>query len=341
MVVKIGINGFGRLGRMVCRAAFESEENDIEVVAINDPFIDYQYMVYMFKYDSTQGGFKGEVSHTEDGKFVINGREITTSMHRNPELIEWEKAGVEYVVEASGMFTSEERALKHMTGGAKKVIITAPSSDAPMFVMGVNEDSYDARSMDVVSNASCTTNCLAPIAKIINDEYGIREGIMTSIHATTVTQNTVDGINKKSWRAGRSAMQNIIPAATGAAKTIGQIIPDLDARLTGMAFRVPMPNVSCIDFTMRLKKKAPYKEIIALMKEASQDPVMGRYVGFAEEHVVSQDFLGDTHSCVFDSKAGIALNDAFIKVVAWYDNEMGYSYRVLDLIEHMAKQQEN
>jgi len=239
------------------------------------------------------------------------------------------------------MFTSESKASKHMAGGARKVVITAPSSDAPMFVMGVNEGQYDSRSMDVVSSASCTTNCLAPIAKLLNDKFGIREGIMTTVHATTVSGNTVDGTSKRRYRDGRSAMQNIIPTATGAAKAIGQVIPDLDARLTGMAFRVPMPNVSVVDFTCRLKKKAPYKEIKALVKEASQSKKLGKIVGFVHDDVVSQDFLGDTHSCIFDSKAGIALNDAFIKVVCWYDNEVGYSHRVMDLIEHMARNEQN
>jgi len=340
-MVKIGINGFGRIGRMVCRSSFESADNDIEVVAINDPFIDLKYMVYMFKYDSTHGKFKGQVEYTDDGKLLINGKTITVSMHRNPSEIKWADAGAEYVVESSGMFTSESKASKHMAGGARKVVITAPSSDAPMFVMGVNEGQYDSRSMDVVSSASCTTNCLAPIAKLLNDKFGIREGIMTTVHATTVSGNTVDGTSKRRYRDGRSAMQNIIPTATGAAKAIGQVIPDLDARLTGMAFRVPMPNVSVVDFTCRLKKKAPYKEIKALVKEASQSKKLGKIVGFVHDDVVSQDFLGDTHSCIFDSKAGIALNDAFIKVVCWYDNEVGYSHRVMDLIEHMARNEQN
>ena len=323
---------------MVLRGSVESQDNSVEVVAINDPFIDLKYMVYMFKYDSTHGPFKGDVSASDDGKLLVNGKSITVSMCRDPAEIQWADAGAEYVIESSGLFTSQAKASKHMAGGAKKVVVTAPSSDVPMIVMGVNEDVYESSSMDVVSTASCTTNCLAPIAKLLNDKFGIREGIMSAVHATTVSQNTVDGPSKRRYRDGRSALQNIIPTATGAAKAIGQIIPDLDARVTGMAFRVPMPNVSLVDFTCRLKKKAPYKEIKKLMQEASEHPKMGKIVGYESEAIVSQDFLGDTHSCIFDAKACIALNDSFIKVVAWYDNEVGYSYRVLDVVEHMAKQ---
>ena len=341
MGIKVGINGFGRIGRMVLRGSIESEDNDIEVVAINDPFIDLKYMVYMFKYDSTHGAFTGEVSATDDGKLCINGKTITVSMLRNPEEIPWAESGAEYVVEASGLFTSQAKASKHMTGGARKVVVTAPSPDAPMIVMGVNESVYDSGSMNVVSTASCTANALGPIAKLLNDKWGIREGIVSAVHAITVSQNTVDGPSKKRWRDGRSALQNIIPTATGAAKAIGQIIPELDARVTGMAFRVPMPNVSVIDFTCRLKKKAPYKEIAKLMKDASEDGKLGKIVGYENTDIVSSDFRGDTRSCIFDAKAGIALNDSFIKVVAWYDNEVGYSHRVMDVIEHMAKQEKN
>jgi len=343
MGVKIGINGFGRIGRMICRGSVESTDNDVEVVAINDPQVDLKYMVYMFKYDSTHGPFQGEVSASDDGKLVINGKSITVSMHRNPELIQWAEAGAEYVVESSGLFTSESKARKHMTGGAKKVIVTAPSSDIPMIVMGVNEGTYEAGSMDVVSTASCTTNCLGPIAKLLNDKFGIREGIMSTVHATTASQNTVDGTSKhkRRYRDGRSALQNIVPTASGAAKAIGQIIPDLDARVTGMAFRVPMPNVSVMDFTCRLKVKAPYNEIKKLMKDASEDAKLGKIIGFEDGDVVSQDFLGDSHSCIFDSKAGIQLNDQFIKVVAWYDNEVAYSHRVMDVIEYMAEHEWN
>merc|ERR1719516_798274 len=291
----------------------------------------------MFKYDSTHGQLRGTVSHS-DGKLVINGKPITVSMCRNPEDIKWADAGAEYVVESSGVFTTMEKAGKHLEGGAKKVIISAPSADAPMFVMGVNEGKYDGKSMDVVSNASCTTNCLAPLAKIINDNFGIEEGLMTTVHATTATQKTVDGPSMKKWRDGRGAQQNIIPASTGAAKAVGKVIPDLNGKLTGMAFRVPTADVSVVDLTVRLKKKATYEDIKRTVKAASQDPELGRYMGYTEDEVVSQDFIGDTHSSIFDAKAGIALNDKFVKLVAWYDNEVGYSHRVCDLIKYIAKQ---
>jgi len=335
MVVKVGINGFGRIGRLVCRAAFDHP--DIEVVAINDPFIDLEYMVYMFKYDSTHGRHKGTVSHG-DGKLIINGKSITVSMCRDPAEIKWADAGAEYVVESSGVFTTLDKAGKHMQGGAKKVIISAPSADAPMFVMGVNEKTYDKTTMDIVSNASCTTNCLAPLAKIINDEFGIEEGLMTTVHATTATQKTVDGPSAKKWRDGRGASQNIIPASTGAAKAVGKVIPELNGKLTGMAFRVPTPDVSVVDLTVRLKKAATYDEIKQKIEAVSKDPELGRYMGYTEDEVVSQDFLGDTHSSIFDAKAGIALSDKFVKLVSWYDNECGYSHRVCDLIKYMAKQ---
>jgi len=336
MVVKIGINGFGRIGRLVCRAAFDHPE--IEVVHINDPFIDLDYMVYMMKYDSTHGKFKGTVERSSDDRLVVNGSAISVSMCRNPEEIKWGDAGAEYVVESSGVFTTQEKAAKHLAGGCKKVIISAPSADAPMFVMGVNEKSYEPGTMHVVSNASCTTNCLAPLAKIINDEFGIEEGLMTTVHATTATQKTVDGPSMKKWRDGRGAGQNIIPASTGAAKAVGKVIPDLNNRLTGMAFRVPTPNVSVVDLTVRLKKKATYEDIKNKIKLVSMDPELGRYMGYTEDEVVSQDFLGDTRSSIFDAKAGIALNEKFVKLVSWYDNEFGYSHRVCDLIKYMAKQ---
>jgi len=335
MVIKVGINGFGRIGRLVCRAAFDHP--DIEVVAVNDPFIDLDYMVYMFKYDSTHGRFKGTVS-SSDGKLIINEKAITVSMCRNPEDIKWADAKAEYVIESSGVFTTLEKAGKHMVGGAKKVIISAPSADAPMFVMGVNEGSYDKATMDIVSNASCTTNCLAPLAKIINDKFGIEEGLMTTVHATTATQKTVDGPSMKKWRDGRGASQNIIPASTGAAKAVGKVIPALNGKLTGMAFRVPTADVSVVDLTVRLKSKATYEDIKSKIKEVSEDPELGRYMGYTEDEVVSQDFLGDTHSSIFDAKAGIALSDTFVKLVSWYDNECGYSHRVCDLIKYMAKQ---
>jgi len=332
-MVKVGINGFGRIGRLVCRAAFEHDE--IDVVAINDPFIDLEYMVYMFNYDSTHGRFKGTVA-AKDGKLVINGKEITVSMERNPADIKWGAAGADYVIESSGVFTTNEKASLHMSGGAKKVIISAPSADAPMFVMGVNEDKYDAANMHVVSNASCTTNCLAPLAKIINDNFGIEEGLMTTVHATTATQKTVDGPSMKKWRDGRGASQNIIPASTGAAKAVGKVIPELNGKLTGMAFRVPTPDVSVVDLTVRLKKGASYDEIKAVIKRASDDARLGRYMGYTEDEVVSQDFIGDTRSSIFDAKAGIALSPNFVKLVSWYDNEYGYSHRVCDLVKFMA-----
>jgi len=335
MVVKVGINGFGRIGRLVCRAAFDHP--DIEVVAVNDPFIDLDYMVYMFKYDSTHGKFKGTVS-SSDGKLVINGKSIAVSMCRDPKDINWKAAGAEYVVESSGVFTTLEKAGLHMQGGAKKVIISAPSADAPMFVMGVNEDTYNKDTMHIVSNASCTTNCLAPLAKIINDAFVIEEGLMTTVHATTATQKTVDGPSMKKWRDGRGASQNIIPASTGAAKAVGKVIPALNGKLTGMAFRVPTPDVSVVDLTVKLKNKASYEEIKNKIKAVSEHPELGRYMGYTEDEVVSQDFLGDTHSSIFDAKAGIALSDTFVKLVAWYDNECGYSHRVCDLIKYMAKQ---
>jgi len=335
MVIKVGINGFGRIGRLVCRAAFEHP--DIEVVAVNDPFIDLEYMVYMFKYDSTHGRFKGTVSHG-DGQLVINGKSITVSMCRDPADIKWADAGAEYVVESSGVFTTLEKAGQHMQGGAKKVIISAPSADAPMFVMGVNETKYDKSTMDIVSNASCTTNCLAPLANIINKEFGIEEGLMTTVHATTATQKTVDGPSAKKWRDGRGAAQNIIPASTGAAKAVGKVIPELNGKLTGMAFRVPTPDVSVVDLTVRLTKPATYEEIKQKIEAVSKDPELGRYMGYTDDEVVSQDFLGDTHSSIFDAKAGIALSDKFVKLVSWYDNECGYSHRVCDLIKYMAKQ---
>merc|ERR1719308_209898 len=300
MTVKVGINGFGRIGRLVCRAAFEHP--NIEVVAINDPFIDLEYMVYMFKYDSTHGQFKGTVT-TADGKLIINGKKISVSMCRNPDEIKWGDAGAEYVVESSGVFTAKEKAALHLKGGAKKVIISAPSADAPMFVMGVNEDKYDAANMDIVSNASCTTNCLAPLAKIINDNFGILEGLMTTVHATTATQKTVDGPSMKKWRDGRGAAQNIIPASTGAAKAVGKVIPDLNGKLTGMAFRVPTPNVSVVDLTCRLTNHgASLAEIKKVVKEAAEGPMKG-ILGYTEDQVVSCDFNMDPRSSIFDAGA--------------------------------------
>jgi len=307
-------------------------------VAVNDPFIPVDYMVYMFKYDSTHGQFRGDVQ-AEDGKLVINGKAITVFCERDPTAIAWEEAGAEYVVESTGVFTTTEKASAHFTGGAKKVIISAPSSDAPMFVMGVNEDTYSP-DMKVVSNASCTTNCLAPLAKVINDNYGILEGLMTTIHATTATQKTVDGPSGKDWRGGRGAAQNIIPSSTGAAKAVGKVIPELNGKLTGMAFRVPTPDVSVVDLTVRLEKEASYADICAKLKEASESGPMHGILGYTDEMVVSTDFVGDQRSSIFDAKAGIQLSDTFVKLVSWYDNEFGYSRRVIDLILFMQAKDE-
>jgi len=325
----IGINGFGRIGRLVLRAALQKGAN---VVAINDPFIDLDYMVYMFKYDSTHGQYKGEVS-AADGKLVVDGRSITVFSERDPTAIPWGSVGAVYVVESTGVFTTLEKAGAHHKGGAEKVIISAPSADAPMFVMGVNEESYN-KDMKIVSNASCTTNCLAPLAKVINDNFTILEGLMTTVHAATATQKTVDGPSGKDWRGGRGASQNIIPSSTGAAKAVGKVIPELNGKLTGMAFRVPTPDVSVVDLTVRLGKEATYAGICAKLKEASEGSMKG-ILGYTEDMVVSTDFLGDQRSSIFDAKAGIQLSGTFVKLVSWYDNEFGYSNRVIDLINHM------
>jgi len=326
---KIGINGFGRIGRLVLRAAVEKGAT---VVAINDPFIPLDYMVYMFKFDSTHGKFKGEVK--EDGKFFyVNGMKITVFNERDPEAINWAAAGAEYVVESTGVFTTQDKAAAHTKGGAKKVIISAPSADAPMFVMGVNHEKYD-KSLTVVSNASCTTNCLAPLAKVINDNYGIIEGLMTTVHATTATQKTVDGPSGKDWRGGRGAAQNIIPSSTGAAKAVGKVIPELNGKLTGMAFRVPTADVSVVDLTVRIEKEASYEDICKCIKDASAGSLKG-ILGYTDEDLVSTDFIGDQRSSIFDAKAGIQLSKTFVKLVSWYDNEMGYSNRVIDLITYM------
>lgn len=326
---KIGINGFGRIGRLVLRAAIEK---GAQVVAVNDPFIGLDYMVYMFKFDSTHGRFKGTVS-AEGGQLVVNGQKITVFCERDPSTINWASAGAEYVVESTGVFTTIEKASAHLKGGAKKVIISAPSADAPMFVVGVNLDAYTP-DLKVVSNASCTTNCLAPLAKVVHDNFEIVEGLMTTVHATTATQKTVDGPSGKLWRDGRGAQQNIIPAATGAAKAVGKVIPALNGKLTGMAFRVPVPNVSVVDLTVRLGKPANYDAIKAKVREAAEGPLKG-ILGYTEEEVVSSDFIGDNHSSIFDAQAGISLNDNFVKLISWYDNEFGYSNRVIDLIKFM------
>jgi len=331
MVTKIGINGFGRIGRLVLRAGLNIP--NAKIVGINDPFIDPAYMAYMLKYDTVHGRFKGTVE-AYDNKLIVNGQEINVSQAMKIEDIPWAAWGVEYVVESSGVFTEIEKAAPHLKAGAKKVVITAPSKDAPMFVMGVNHDKY-RKDMTIVSNASCTTNCLAPLAKVVHDNWGIAEGLMTTVHATTATQKTVDGPSKKDWRGGRGAGFNIIPSSTGAAKAVGKVIPELNGKLTGMAFRVPTADVSVVDLTCRLNKPAKYDDIKAAMRAASEGALKG-IMGYTEDEVVSSDFIGETCTCVFDAKAGIALNDTFVKLVAWYDNEWGYSCKVLDLLMHMA-----
>ncbi|HHU48638.1 MAG: type I glyceraldehyde-3-phosphate dehydrogenase [Caldicoprobacterales bacterium] len=331
-MIKIGINGFGRIGRLVFRASLDNP--NVKVVGINDPFIDLDYMVYMLRYDSVHGQFKGDAK-AENGKLVVNGNEINVYASMNPEEIPWNECGAEYIVESTGVFTTTEKASAHFKGGAKKVVISAPSKDTPMFVMGVNQDKY-TKDMNVVSNASCTTNCLAPLAKVLHENFGIVEGLMTTVHATTATQKTVDGPSKKDWRGGRAAAANIIPSSTGAAKAVGKVIPELNGKLTGMAFRVPTINVSVVDLTCRLEKAASYDEIKAAMKKASENELKG-IMGYTEDAVVSTDFISDSRTCIFDAGAGISLNPNFVKLVAWYDNEWGYSNKVVDLIAHMAK----
>nr|NMN91608.1 glyceraldehyde-3-phosphate dehydrogenase (NAD+) [Brenneria salicis ATCC 15712 = DSM 30166]RBP57322.1 glyceraldehyde-3-phosphate dehydrogenase (NAD+) [Brenneria salicis ATCC 15712 = DSM 30166] len=331
MTIKVGINGFGRIGRIVFRAA--QERSDIEIVAIND-LLDAEYMAYMLKYDSTHGRFNGTVE-VKDGHLVVNGKTIRVTAEKDPANLKWNEVNVDVVAEATGIFLTDETARKHITAGAKKVVLTGPSKDdTPMFVMGVNHKAYAGQ--EIVSNASCTTNCLAPLAKVINDNFGIVEALMTTVHATTATQKTVDGPSHKDWRGGRGASQNIIPSSTGAAKAVGKVIPELNGKLTGMAFRVPTPNVSVVDLTARLEKPASYKEICATIKAASEGELKG-VLGYTEDDVVSTDFNGEKLTSVFDAKAGIALNDNFVKLVSWYDNETGYSNKVLDLIAHISK----
>ncbi|XP_012463221.1 glyceraldehyde-3-phosphate dehydrogenase GAPCP2, chloroplastic isoform X1 [Gossypium raimondii] len=320
---KVGINGFGRIGRLVLRVAIARD--DFDVVAVNDPFIDANYMAYMFKYDSTHGGFKGTIRVVDDSTLEINGKQIQVVNKRDPAEIPWGDYGAEFVVESSGVFTTLAKASAHLKGGAKKVVISAPSADAPMFVVGVNEKTYKP-SMDIVSNASCTTNCLAPLAKVVHEEFGIIEGLMTTVHATTATQKPVDGPSMKDWRGGRGAGQNIIPSSTGAAKAVGKVLPQLNGKLTGMAFRVPTPNVSVVDLTCRLQKSASYDDVKAVIKYAAAGPLNG-ILGYTEEDVVSNDFVGDSRSSIFDAKAGIGLSDSFMKLVSWYDNEWGYRHR--------------
>ena len=330
MSIKVGINGFGRIGRMVFRASVNHP--DIEIVGIND-LCPADYLAYMLKYDTMHGQFKGEVSATEKA-IVVNGKSIPVYAERNPADIPWGQLGAEYVVESTGLFLTKEKAQGHIDAGAKKVVMSAPSKDdTPMFVCGVNLDAYTP-DMTFVSNASCTTNCLAPIAKVLNDKFGITDGLMTTVHATTATQKTVDGVSMKDWRGGRAASGNIIPSSTGAAKAVGKVIPSLNGKLTGMSMRVPTLDVSVVDLTVNLAKPAKYDEICAAMKEASEGELKG-ILGYTDEDVVSSDFLGDPRTSIFDAKAGIALTDTFVKVVSWYDNEMGYSNKVLDLIEHM------
>ncbi|EAB2219338.1 glyceraldehyde-3-phosphate dehydrogenase [Salmonella enterica] len=331
MAIKVGINGFGRIGRTVFREA--QKRSDIEIVAIND-LLDVNYMAYMLKYDSTHGRFDGTIE-VDNGQLIVNGKIIRVTTERDPNNLKWGEIGVDVVAEATGIFLTDETARKHITFGARKVVLTGLSKDnTPMFVKGVNFDKY--RGQDIVSNTSCTTNCLAPLAKVINDNFGIIEGLMTTVHATTATQKTVDGPSHKDWRGGRGAAQNIIPSSTGAAKAVGKVLPELNGKLTGMAFRIPTPNVSVVDLTVRLEKAASYEDIKKVIKAASEGSMKG-ILGYTEDDVVSTDFNGEVCTSVFDAKASIALNDNFVKLVSWYDNETGYSNKVLDLITHISR----
>ncbi|MBQ9314488.1 MAG: type I glyceraldehyde-3-phosphate dehydrogenase [Clostridia bacterium] len=330
MSVKVGINGFGRIGSLSFEASFDKE--DVEVVAINDPFIDIEYMVYMMKHDTIHGQNSSDI-HVEGNELVVDGHRIKVFNEKDPAMVPWGEVGAEYVLECSGVFTTIETASAHLKGGAKKVVISAPSKDAPMFVMGVNNETYTS-DMNIVSNASCTTNCLAPLAKVINDNFGIKDGLMTTVHSITATQKTVDGASKKDWRGGRAASYNIIPSSTGAAKAVGKVIPSLNGKLTGMSFRVPTVDVSVVDLTVNLEKPASYEEICAAVKNASEGELKG-ILGYTDELLVSSDFIHDSRTCIFDEKAGIALTDTFVKLVAWYDNEWGYSNKLLDLAAYM------
>ena len=336
MSIKIGINGFGRIGNLAFQAALKKE--DVEVVSINDPFITADYMAYMIKYDTIHGRFEGEVKG-EENTLTVNGKQVKVYNEMDPHNVPWGQDGVDYVLECSGVFTTTEKAQAHLDAGAKKVVISAPSKDAPMFVMGVNEEKYDT-SMNIVSNASCTTNCLAPLAKVINDKYGIVDGLMTTVHSTTATQKTVDGASKKDWRGGRAASGNIIPSSTGAAKAVGKVIPSLDGKLTGMAFRVPTLDVSVVDLTCNLATPTTYEDICKTMKEAAEGSMKG-IVEYVEDDVVSSDFISDEHTSIFDAKAGIQLTDTFVKLVAWYDNEWGYANKLVDLACYMAEKDGN
>ena len=331
MSIKIGINGFGRIGKLAFQAALNREE--VEIVAVNDPFIASDYMAYMVKYDTIHGRFDGDI-RAEEGKLIVNGKEVKVYNEADPKNIPWGENGVEYVLECSGVFTTMEKAGAHLEAGAKKVIISAPSKDAPMFVMGVNNDKY-TNDMNIISNASCTTNCLAPLAKVINDNFGIKDGLMTTVHSTTATQKTVDGASKKDWRGGRAASANIIPSSTGAAKAVGKVIPELNGKLTGMAFRVPTVDVSVVDLTCNLEKPATYEEICNVVKKACENEMKG-IMEYTEEPVVSSDFIHDAHTSIFDSTAGIALTDTFVKLIAWYDNEWGYSNKLVDLAIYIS-----
>ena len=330
MAIKVGINGFGRIGRLAFRAACNNP--NVQVVGINDPFIDLEYMKYMLQYDTIHGKFNGTIE-VKDGKLVVNGNAINVYACMDPAEIPWKECGAEYVIESTGVFTTTDKASGHLKAGAKKVVISAPSKDAPMFVMGVNHKTY-TKDMDIVSNASCTTNCLAPLAKVIHENFGIIEGLMTTVHSVTATQKTVDGPSKKDWRGGRAATYNIIPSSTGAAKAVGKVIPELNGKLTGMAFRVPTLDVSVVDLTCRLEKAATYEEICAAVKKASEGELKG-ILGYTEDDVVSSDFISDPRTSIFDAKAGISLNPNFVKLVSWYDNEWGYSNKLIDLIVHM------
>lgn len=331
-MIKVGINGFGRIGRFVFRAA--QKRSDIEIVGIND-LLDAEYMAYMLKYDTMHGRFDGTVE-VKDGHLVVNGKTIRVTAEKNPADLKWSEIGAEYVVESTGLFLSKDKAQGHIDAGAKYVVMSAPSKDdTPMFVCGVNTDKY-VKGTQFVSNASCTTNCLAPLAKVLHDNFGITDGLMTTVHATTATQKTVDGPSAKDWRGGRAAAGNIIPSSTGAAKAVGKVIPELNGKLTGMSFRVPTLDVSVVDLTVNLAKPATYAEICEAIKKASEGELKG-ILGYTDEDVVSSDFLGDTRTSIFDAKAGIALTDKFVKLVSWYDNEIGYSNKVLDLVAHMAK----
>ena len=331
MTIRVGINGFGRIGRLVMRAA--QSRQDIEIVGIND-LLDPDYIAYLLKYDSTHGIFDADVS-VDNGHLIVNGKKIRVTSERDPAQLNWSEVDADVVVESTGLFLTKETASKHIEAGAKKVVMSAPSKDdTPMFVMGVNHDNYAGES--IVSNASCTTNCLAPVAKVLNDKFGIVDGLMTTVHATTATQKTVDGPSQKDWRGGRGAGQNIIPSSTGAAKAVGKVIPALNGKLTGMAFRVPTPNVSVVDLTVNLAKPTSYEAICEAMKAASEGELKG-VLGYTEDAVVSNDFVGDARTSVFDATAGIALTDTFVKVVSWYDNEWGYSNKVLELVAHISK----